>query len=76
MPVDKSIKQPLPVHQCPLCGGANNCAPASAGTFNVECWCKEVSFSAEVLDRVPEALRNKACICQACVKGEAVSGDS
>jgi hypothetical protein len=35
------------------------------------CWCVNVSFSAEVLARVPQAAQNKACICEACARGNA-----
>jgi hypothetical protein len=35
-----------------------------------------VPFSADLLKRVPEAARNKACICAACVaKSEEASQD-
>ena len=58
--------RPLPEHQCPLCGGPNGCMPAAMGSFEGACWCKELRFSPELLARVPEGLRNKACICRAC----------
>jgi hypothetical protein len=35
-----------------------------------ECWCVNVSFSAELLAKVPAAAQKKACICQACVAKE------
>ena len=58
--------QPLPNHICPLCGGANQCAPAKAGTLEVECWCTTASISPEALARVPAELVNKACLCPRC----------
>ncbi|MBI4292960.1 MAG: cysteine-rich CWC family protein [Betaproteobacteria bacterium] len=58
---------PEPNHTCPLCGGPNGCAPAASGTFGSPCWCNEASFSPELLARVPEAIRGKACICRTCV---------
>lgn len=57
----------LPNHNCPLCGGPNACAAAESGKLDTPCWCREVSFSTELLSRVPEALKGKACICPACV---------
>jgi len=30
------------------------------------CWCTRVQFSAHLLQQVPEAAKNKACICQRC----------
>jgi hypothetical protein len=34
------------------------------------CWCVNLSFSPELLARVPAAAQNKACICQACATPE------
>lgn len=56
----------LPNTVCPLCGGANHCAPASAGSLDVTCWCATVSVSKEALARVPADLVNKACLCPRC----------
>jgi hypothetical protein len=47
---------------CPLCGGANQCAPASAGTLDVECWCTQATISRDALARVPAELVDKACL--------------
>lgn len=57
---------PLAAPVCPLCGQPNACAPARTGAFSQPCWCESVDFSPELLARVPEHLRNKACICRAC----------
>ena len=54
---------------CPLCGGANQCAPASAGTLDVECWCTKAVISPEALARIPADLVNKACLCPRCAGG-------
>lgn len=58
--------QPLANPTCPLCGGANQCAPATAGTFAVECWCTTAAISPEALARVPAELVGKACLCPRC----------
>lgn len=50
---------------CPLCGGANDCAMA-AGRPADTCWCQGVSFDPEALARIPEASRNRHCICKRC----------
>lgn len=68
-------KQPLPASACPLCGGPNGCAPARAGSFEVECWCTNVTVSAEALARVPPAQQGKACLCRACARGEGTQAD-
>lgn len=56
----------LPNHSCPLCGGPNACAPAESGKLDTPCWCRNVTFSADLLAQVPDQLKNKACICAAC----------
>jgi hypothetical protein len=56
---------------CPLCGQPNQCAMAAAkhsGQAVSPCWCVQVSFSADLLARVPEAAQNKACICETCAR--------
>ena len=52
---------------CPLCGGANECQLGSPAAFKGRCWCADVEISSELLARVPEHFRNRACICQKCV---------
>ena len=54
---------------CPICGGFNQCAPASAGTFDVACWCTKATISPEALARVPTDLIDKACLCPRCAAG-------
>ncbi|MGV0960297.1 MAG: cysteine-rich CWC family protein [Limnohabitans sp.] len=58
---------------CPLCGKPNGCAMASAEgvTRTQPCWCVRENFSAQLLQRVPEPAKNRACICQACVQNAA-----
>ena len=54
----------------PICGEPNQCAQEIAkatGTSLEACWCVTATFSAELLDRVPEEAKNKACICEKCV---------
>ena len=58
--------QPLTAPTCPVCGKANECAVAGSGTFEVECWCKNTTFSTDLLSRIPDQNRNKACICRTC----------
>ena len=53
--------------RCPLCGDDNTCGVA-AGTG--QCWCFATSVPPEVLARVPEAQRDRACVCQRCASGE------
>jgi hypothetical protein len=30
------------------------------------CWCVNATFTQDLLQRVPEEARNKACVCAAC----------
>ena len=57
---------PLPNTACPLCGRANDCAVARCGSFEVDCWCRDVAVSRESLARLPEADRGRACLCPRC----------
>lgn len=68
--------QALPATLCPLCGGANQCAPAQAGTLNVDCWCSKTAISPDALARVPADLVNKACLCSRCAAGLEPQGSS
>lgn len=61
--------QALPNTLCPLCGGANECVPASTGRLDVECWCSKTTISAEALAHVPAEQINKACLCPRCAAG-------
>ena len=53
---------------CPLCGGPNDCLLCSPVAYKGPCWCVQVDFPAELLARVPENLRNRACVCRTCAE--------
>ena len=38
------------------------------------CWCTRVQFSERLLQQVPEAAKNKACICLRCATAPAAYG--
>jgi prepilin-type N-terminal cleavage/methylation domain-containing protein/prepilin-type processing-associated H-X9-DG protein len=54
--------------QCPLCGAANNCQLCSPAAYKGQCWCAHEEIPSELLARVPENLRNRACICKNCAE--------
>jgi hypothetical protein len=54
--------------RCPLCGQPNDCQLCGTDVYNGACWCAGVSIPEELLARVPPNLRNRACICQSCVR--------
>ena len=53
---------------CPLCGKPNACGMAANGQAATPCWCTELTFSPELLARVPEAQRSLHCICETCAR--------
>jgi hypothetical protein len=59
----------LDAARCPLCGLANQCAlevERATGLKQPPCWCTQVGFDREVLERLPRETRGLACICHAC----------
>jgi cysteine-rich CWC protein len=58
--------QPVDPTRCPLCGQDNTCGMASGAAT---CWCFATEVPAEVLERVPPALRGLACVCEPCASG-------
>ncbi|TNF59833.1 MAG: hypothetical protein EP306_10130 [Burkholderiales bacterium] len=57
-------------HRCPLCGADNRCAmeiERQTGVPQGPCWCVNATFDQDLLARLPEEARGKACICSACV---------
>lgn len=64
-------KPAFPPQLCPLCGEPNQCAmelERATGIPQSPCWCTQAQFSAELLNKIPEAARGVACLCAACVK--------
>jgi len=56
--------------RCPLCGEANACGTAAGSG---DCWCMSVTIPAEVLERVPPAALDAACVCERCATATATS---
>jgi hypothetical protein len=52
--------------ECPLCGLNNQCGMV-AGSPD-PCWCSGVTIGAEILARIPEALKNRTCLCPSCAR--------
>lgn len=53
---------------CPLCGKPNGCMLAGHKTYKGPCWCTTIRVPGALIALVPEAARNKACICRKCVE--------
>ncbi len=65
MPHSASIQ----AQHCPLCGQPNQCAmevERATGIKQPPCWCTQVTFTAALLEQIPESQRAKACVCAAC----------
>ncbi|MGO8676046.1 MAG: cysteine-rich CWC family protein [Limisphaerales bacterium] len=60
------VNSPVDPARCPLCGGPNGCQLAAGAASNAQCWCATKRFPSELLARVPEYARRRACICQRC----------
>lgn len=57
------MTKPVDTSVCPLCQQQNYC-----GVNDTEaCWCTKSKIPEQLLEQIPVALRQKACICQACV---------
>lgn len=56
---------------CPACGARNDCTLADPRTADRACWCYSVTIDPKVLEALPMALRNKACLCPRCAQVDA-----
>ncbi|QMV41188.1 cysteine-rich CWC family protein [Cohnella cholangitidis] len=60
-------QQPINAARCPLCGEDNRCGNL-AGLPHGACWCSRIDFPRDILKRIPDERRGKACVCQSCVE--------
>lgn len=66
MTANNNNKEVCP-ERCPLCGEQNLCAMANNNqSNNLDCWCKNESIPAALIEQVPPEAKNKSCICQKC----------
>ena len=61
---------------CPLCGAENSCAMTFGDGGAETCWCMGVTISPQILGRVPDQLKNQACLCPACAAGRVGDKDA
>ncbi len=59
---------------CPICGNDSGCG-LEAGKRIEACWCYRVSFPEQLKTRVPAELRERACVCRACVEAALQDAD-
>jgi hypothetical protein len=53
--------------ECPLCHQPNHCQLCNPASYKGPCWCFSVEVPPALLEQVPPALKNRACICRACI---------
>jgi len=53
--------------QCPLCHQPNDCVLCTETGYKAPCWCAKIKIPEELIAQISPDLRNKACICRACV---------
>ncbi|MFT6529302.1 MAG: hypothetical protein ACJAZB_000945 [Psychrosphaera sp.] len=66
---------------CPLCAKDNACGNLVNDSLVCDpetkqtCWCQnpKLQFPPELLQQVPDAEKNKSCICQACATSFIIS---
>ena len=63
------MSEPIDPSRCPLCGQPNQCAQCDPAASQ-PCWCFSASVPAEALEAIAEPLRNRACLCPRCARGE------
>ncbi len=49
---------------CPFCHRSNNCMVQSPSA----CWCMQVDIPNALIELLPEAAKEKSCICSACIE--------
>lgn len=57
----------LDAGQCPLCGRPNLCQLCTTAAYKGPCWCARVKIPEALIGQVPPELKDRACICEACV---------
>lgn len=55
--------------RCPRCGQLNSCAQAEQSAAVEDCWCFHQPIEPAVLDSLPSAQRDQACLCPRCAQG-------
>ncbi|HEX8596428.1 MAG TPA: cysteine-rich CWC family protein [Pseudomonas sp.] len=62
-------------NRCPACGFSNRCALADPRTADQACWCFSVTIDPALIQALPQALRNLACLCPRCAGIENTTPD-
>ncbi len=68
IPARPAIMQAKPHLYCPLCGDANQCAPAQSGSLDSPCWCRTAQINPAALALIPSEQRGEACLCPRCAQ--------
>jgi hypothetical protein len=65
--MNPTVAKTLDACQCPLCFLPNDCQLCTVAAYKGSCWCAKVEIPEALLAQVSPALRDKTCICRACV---------
>jgi hypothetical protein len=60
--------KPVDASCCPLCDGDNDCQLCTSAAYKGPCWCMSMQVPEALLERVPQDLRRRACICRPCIE--------
>lgn len=52
---------------CPICQQPNLCQRDPQSACPLQCWCQSARFTPEMRLRLPEEVRDVACLCAACL---------
>ena len=64
----RAAAEPPDRSRCPLCARPNDCRLCTREAYKGTCWCEAMLLPQELLERVPLAQRDQACICARCVQ--------
>jgi|GEM_PF-1943837 len=54
--------------RCVFCGGENRCTMAAGAGNAALCWCTSLRIPRSLLELVPDAARDRVCICRDCIE--------
>ena len=57
--------EPFDPKHCPLCGADNRCAIERGASIDT-CWCASTAIATHIVDAIPAAARDRACVCPLC----------
>jgi len=56
-------------NRCPLCGQANSCSQVDPARAAQSCWYFSAAVDSQALAQLPDALKDRTCLCPRCAQG-------